>query len=153
MKNHLRKECERIIDNARHTATSHYNVASRYKKYMYIFEMIPAIISAVSGSLVLAGIIPNYYILLTVAMAAVTAVGAVLDPKKVYYANLHAAKQFTLIKNDANNLCNVFSESTDEELIQKISSLHEKYQQLVFLTPPTEEWAYEKARKKMNDNY
>ena len=149
MKNHLEKECNRIIDNAEHTALAHYIVAARYKTYTYVFEIIPAVLSAISGSLILADIISDQYILFTAITATVTAVGAVLNPKKIQHDNLHAAKSFTLIKNDAKNLLNVFHDSDDKGVVQKISNLHEKYQQLISLTPETEKWAYEKARRKL----
>lgn len=148
----LKNECKTIEDNARHTAEAHYLIASKSRRTAFILEVIPALIAAASGLLVVGELIPIWWGWLTVVSAAVTATSSIISPHKSYYENLNAGKSFTVVKNRAKSFHETFSNfHTDEkELIKEVKMLSEYYNQLVLLTPPTQEWAYKKAERKLS---
>lgn len=147
----LKNECHTIEDNARHTADAHYYTASWNKKLAFCFEVVPAVIAALSSLLIVGEIIPAWWGWLTVVSAVTTAVGVVLSPHKTYYEELKAGKNFTTIKNQAKTLCNTYAHHyTIEQFFDAVKTLNDKYDQLVQISPPTEEWAYTKAQEKNN---
>ncbi len=147
----LKNECKTIEDNARHTAEAHYLIAAKSKRTAIILEVIPALIAASSGLLVVGEIIPIWWGWLTVVSASVTATSSIISPHKSYYENLNAGKAFTVVKNRAKSLNETFANlSAEEELCKEVKALSEYYNQLVLLTPPTQEWAYKKAERKLS---
>jgi len=117
----------------------------------FIMEVIPALIAALSGFLVVGSIVPPLWGWLTVISAVVTATSSIISPHRSYYENLNAAKSFTVVKNRAKSLALSFANfHTEEELLKEVRSLSDYYNQLVLLTPPTQEWAYKKAEKKLS---
>ena len=80
----LKNECKTIEDNARHTAEAHYLIAAKSKRTAIILEVIPALIAASSGLLVVGEIIPIWWGWLTVVSASVTATSSIISPHKSY---------------------------------------------------------------------
>ena len=145
----LQKECNAIEDNARHTADAHYFSATWNRKLAFWFEMAPASVAAFSSLLVVGGVIPAWWGWLTLVSSVITAVGVVLSPHKTYYEDLKAGKNFTSVKNQAKTLSNTYSHHyTEDKFFEAIRNLNERYDQLVQVSPPTEEWAYKKALDK-----
>jgi hypothetical protein len=146
----LKGECKTIEDNARHTAEAHHILASRSKTTAFWLDIVPAVIAALSGLLVVGQVIPAWWGWLTVVSAVVSATSSVVSPHKSYYENLNAAKSFTVVKHKARSLhCSFASSMSEVEFLKEVRNLSEYYNQLVLLTPPTEEWAYKKAVKKL----
>lgn len=146
----LKKECQTIEDNARHTAEAHHILASRSKTMAFWLEVVPAVIASLSGLLVVGQAIPAWWGWLTVVSAVVTATSSVVSPHKSYYENLNSAKSFTVVKHRARALHESFASfHSEQELYKEVCKLSESYNQLILLTPPTEEWAYQKAVKKL----
>lgn len=146
----LKRECQAIEDNARHTAEAHHILASRSKAMAFWFEVIPAVIASLSGLLVVGQVIPAWWGWLTVVSAVITATSSIVSPHKSYYENLNSAKSFTVVKHRARSLhCSFASHYEEKELFKEVKTLSEYYNQLVLLTLPTQEWAYEKAKKKL----
>lgn len=146
----LKKECQSIEDNARHTADTHYILAARSRTLAVAFEVVPAVIAAVSGIFVVGQTIPLWWGWLTVLAAVITATSSIISPHKSYYENLNAGKSFTVIKNRARSLHASFASTyTEDEFVKEVRALSDYYNQLVLLTPPTQEWAYQKAEKKI----
>lgn len=148
----LKKECTTIEDNARHTAEAHHILASRSKSLAFWFEVVPAVIASLSGLLVVGQVIPVWWGWITVVSAVITATSSVVGPHKSYYENLNSAKSFTVVKHRARSLHSSFASSySEQDYLKEVKSLSEYYNQLVLLTPPTQEWAYKKAVKKLSD--
>lgn len=149
----LKNECRTIEDNARHTAEAHHTLASRSKTLAFWFEVTPAVIASLSGLLVVGEVIPNWWGWVTVVAAVISATSSVVSPHKSYYENLNSAKSFTVVKHRARSLRSSFTSSySEQELFKEVRSLSEYYNQLILLTPPTEEWAYKKAVKKISEH-
>lgn len=148
----LKKECATIEDNARHTAEAHHILADKAKRTAFFLEVVPAVIASLSGLLVVGQAIPAWWGWLTVVSAVITATSSIVSPHKSYYENLNSAKSFTVVKHRARSLKSSFSSFySEDEFYKEVRALSEYYNQLVLLTPPTQEWAYQKAREKLTE--
>lgn len=147
----LKNECRTIEDNARHTAEAHHILAARSKTQSFWFEVVPAVIASLSGLLIVGEVIPVWWGWVTVVSAVVTATSSIVSPHKSYYENLNSAKSFTVVKHKARSLHESFvSLYTEQELFKEVKLLSDYYNQLILLTPPTQDWAYNKAVKKLS---
>lgn len=147
----LKNECRVIEDNARHTSEAHHIVAANSRRVAFWLEILPAVVASLSGLLVVGELIPAWWGWITVVSAVVTATSSIMGPHKSYYENLNAAKSFTVVKHRARSLHSSFATSfSEQEFLKEVRALSEYYNQLVLLTPPTEEWAYNKAVNKIS---
>lgn len=150
LKKKLVNECEVIRDNCEYIAESHYLSAKRAGATKYIFEIIPAAASAISGILTGAGIFPEWTIWFSVFTAAVAAISGVLDPSKKQKEFSTAGHNFTALKHKARFLKEILSETmSDEELTLATQSLHEEYTTTIKMSPLTEEDMFQKGSKKI----
>ena len=150
MTERYKNECKQIKQNAEYTAETHHVIADRSKKLSFWLEVVPAVVAAVTGSLVAAGIAPIALLWLTVLGAVTSAIANVLNPKKDYYDHLNAAKHFTVLKHDARALQETFSvRMNEDQFCDKVEHLHQRYNDLVSLVPPTDDKAFMKARTKI----
>ena len=148
MDNHYIDECKQIQQNATYSAETHHRMALRDKRSGIWLQVVPACIAAASGALVAAGVSPTSLLWLTVLSAVVVAVSTVLNPQKSYQDNLVAAKGFTALKHDARFLHEAQSSSmTDPEFRLAVVHLHEKYNDLMKVVPPTDPKMFEEARR------
>lgn len=146
------KEADNIEQNCTYTAEAHHIIALRNKKMSTWFQLIPAVAAAVFAVLVGGGIVPVWWVWLSVVSAVVAAVGNVLNPMKEYYDNLNAAKNFTSLKHDARALREVFdTKMSEEEYMVAVRTLHERYSDLLRFVPPTDKKSFEEARKRIKE--
>ncbi|MFP5234339.1 MAG: SLATT domain-containing protein [Acidobacteriota bacterium] len=140
-------ECKQIQQNATYSAETHHRMAVRDQHRAFWLQVIPACIAAGSGALVAAGVSPTSLLWLTVLSATVAAVSNILNPQKSYQDHLSAAKGFTALKHDARFLHEAQSSNmTDPEFRLATAYLHEKYNDLVKIVPPTDPKVFEQAR-------
>jgi hypothetical protein len=148
MKNKYNDECRQIQQNCTYTAETHFQIALWNRSLASIFQMVPAIIAAVTSSLVAANIKPVSWLWATVIASVVSAVATVLDPNRRYQDHLNAGKNFTALKHDARFLHEAKSQNmSDDAFAIAVGHLHEKYNDLVKITPPTDGKFFERARK------
>ncbi|MEX2515180.1 MAG: SLATT domain-containing protein [Candidatus Paceibacterota bacterium] len=148
-KENIIKTFEKITDNARYTAESHHIIATRSKMISRFTELFPAVIASLSSAAFIQGFIEPWSGLLALISSVIVATSIVINPNKSYYENLNAAKNFTVIKNKASRLKSLSSSYSENDLLKKAEKVSEEYEQLVRLTPPTTDWAYEKAKEKL----
>ncbi len=153
-KNNIRdkyiEECKKIDQNCRYTAETHHIIANRNKNSATWYQLVPAVIAAVLGVLVVTEQFPIWSIWLGVISASVSAMGGVLNPLKEYYDHLNAAKNFTILKQDANSLHKTFYVGmTDEELGDAVRNLHDRYNEVIKFVPPTDEKAFKKSQERI----
>lgn len=148
----LRDECRTIEDNARHTAEAHHIIASSNKTKAFWLEIIPAVAAALFVSVLVVGDrVPEWVGWVAAVSAIFSATNSVMSPHKSYYENLNAAKSFTVVKNKAHLLASFLAGCyTEKEFCEAVKALSEIYNQLILVTPPTEEWAYKKAKEKLS---
>lgn len=143
-------ECKIIKENCEYTAETHHIIAARNKNLSIGFQLVPAIIAALSGVLVVGAVVPIWWGWLTVLSAVITAVASVLNPLKAYYDHLNAAKNFTALKHEARGLKDTFSSNMeDKEFFIAVKNLHDKYNNLVKFVPPTDEKSFNKGRERI----
>jgi len=150
MKEKYLNECKIIKENCEYTAETHHIIAARNEKMSVGFQLIPAIIAALSGILVVGMIVPIWWGWLSVFSAVIVAVASVLNPLRAYYDHLNAAKNFTALKQEARALKDTFSsDMVDEEFFRAVKNLHDKYNNLIKFVPPTDEKSFNKAKERI----
>lgn len=152
MREKFDKEADNIEQNCTYTAEAHHIIALRNKRMSTRFQIAPAVVAAILGTLVGGGIVPGWFIWLSVVSAVIAAVGNVLNPMKEYYDNLNAAKNFTALKHEARGLREVFSFQMDDSVYAvAVRTLHERYKDLLRFAPPTDKKSFEEARKRVQE--
>jgi SMODS and SLOG-associating 2TM effector domain family 4 len=148
MKDKYIDECKQIQQNCTYTAEAHFQIALWHRRLAYIFQIVPAAIAAVTSTLVAANVTSASWLWITVISSVISAVATVLDPNKQYQDHLNAANNFTVLKHDARFLHEAKSQNmSDDAFAVAAEHLHEKYNELVKMTPPTDGNFFEKARK------
>lgn len=125
-------------------------MAKRFSAWYTFVQLVPAVVSALAGTLVVGQIVPSWVGVLSLIAAIVTAIGTVKNPQAEYFSHLNAAKAFTVLKHEARALHEVFAPITTEaEMAVRVKALQDRYNEHVRVVPPTEDWAFEKARKRI----
>jgi hypothetical protein len=148
MKEKYIEECKQIQQNCTYTAEAHHRIARWNKGLSYVFQIIPAVIAAITSALVAASIKPPSWLWATVVASIISAVATIVDPNKKYQEHLSTAKSFTTLKHDARFLHEAKAQTmTDEAFCVAVESLHDKYNELVKMAPPTGSISFAIARK------
>jgi hypothetical protein len=148
MKEQYLEECAVIQQNCTYTAEAHHRIAISAKRKAFWLEVIPAVCAAVSSSLVAAHIVDERLLPLTILSATVSAVTAIINPNKTYQDHLAAAKNFTTLKHDARFLRESQSTRlTEEALVLAVENLHQRYNELLKSTPPTDDKSFAEAQR------
>jgi hypothetical protein len=142
-------ECLRIEESSTYSAETHHILAKRQLLWYKVFQLIPAIATAVIGTLTVGKVVPQWVGIVGLITAVVAAIGTTLNPQQSYYEHLSAAKAFTTMKHDARAIRKNAEYSATEDLTVSVNCLHDRYNDLVRVAPVTEDWAYEKARKRI----
>lgn len=142
-------ECHRIEQNATYSAETHHILAKRQQLWFKLFQLVPAIATALIGTLTVGQVVPRWVGIVGLVTAVVTAIGTVLNPQQSYYEHLGAAKAFTVIKHDARSLREMGEQTTGQDLTVAVKSIHDRYNDLVRIAPATEDWAFERARERI----
>jgi len=114
-----------------------------------MFQLVPAIATAVIGTLTVGQVVPRWVGIVGLLTAVVTAIGTVLNPQQSYYEHLAAAKAFTVLKHDARALREMGQHEAAQDLTVAVKSVHDRYNDLIRIAPATEDWAFEKARERI----
>lgn len=150
MRDAYMQECTKIEDNCTYTAEAHHIIALRNLWQARSFQVLPASIAAILGVLVGTQILEAWWVWLSVVAASIAAVGSTLNPLKEYHEHLHAAKNFTVLKQDVGSLRDTFSHDMDDErLASAVTSLHHRYNEILTIAPPTNPKAFAKAQKRV----
>ncbi len=124
-------------------------MAKRQQLWYRLLQLIPAVASAIMGTLAVGRVVPMWVGVLAVISAVVTAIGTVMNPQQAYFEHLSAAKAFTVMKHDAFAIRELARATSPEALAASVKCLHDRYNDLVRIAPPTQDWAFEKARKRI----
>ena len=144
------QECEQIKQNCEYTAEAHHIIANDSKNTANLFQILPAVIAAVFGVLAASNVLSNWAIWLSAFSAGISVVGNILNPLKDSYDHQNAAKHFTVLKHDARALYESFGQVMDDKsFVLAVQKLHDRYNDLVSVVPPTTEEAFKKAREKI----
>lgn len=149
MNESLLKECARVEENSTYSAETHHIMAKRQDQLYTFTQLIPALAAAAMGTLAVGQVVPAWVGVAGAFVAVITAVGTVINPQRSFFQHLSAAKAFTIMKHDARAAVDRASSLTDKESEYISEGLHGRYNDLVRLAPPTEDWAFEKARERI----
>lgn len=143
------QRCLQLQENATYSAETHHILAKRWQMWYKAVQLVPAVTSAIMGTLAAGQIVPHWTGTLALIAAIITAIGTVLNPLASYYEHLSAAKAFTILKHDAGEIKEVGSLLSAEQMAERVRGIHNRYNDVVRLAPPTEDWAFEEARKRI----
>lgn len=146
----LLKECARVEENSTYSAETHHIMAKRQDFVYTVTQLIPALAAAAMGTLAVGQVVPAWVGVAATIAALITAVGTVLNPQRSFFQHLSAAKAFTVLKHDARAARDRDSILSDDEAVCVSENLHERYNDLVRTAPPTEDWAFNKARTRIH---
>jgi hypothetical protein len=142
-------ECLRIEENSTYSAETHHILAKRVLLWYKLYQLVPAVATALIGTLTVGQIVPQWVGVLGLLTAVVAAIGTVLNPQQSYFEHVSAAKEFTTMKHDARALREQGEQSASEDLAASARCLHDRYNDLIRVAPLTKDWAFEKARKRI----
>lgn len=138
----LIEECHKIHNDAKISADAQYLSAARYQKIALWFQVVPAVASAVTGTLAIGVVMRPYLGWVAAATAVITAVATILNPAQRSHSHLSAAKAFTVVKNEARSTGDVFGRSMPQQEFQRaVQALLTRYNDLIRLVPQSEAWA------------
>jgi hypothetical protein len=144
-------ECLRIEESSTYSAEAHHIIAKRQMFWYKAFQLVPAIATAIIGTLTVGAIVPKWVGILGLITAIITAIGTVLNPQKDYFEHVGAAKAFTTMKHDARSLREFGERAAVHDLAAEVKCLHDRYNDLVRVAPVTKDWAFKKARLRIQD--
>jgi hypothetical protein len=145
----LLKECARVEENSTYSAEAHHIMAKRQDQLYTFTQLVPALAAAAMGTLAVGQVVPAWVGVAATIAAGITAIGTVLNPQRSFFQHLSAAKAFNVMKHDARAAQDRSPSLTNEQADCISESLHERYNDLVRTAPPTEDWAFEKARRRV----
>jgi hypothetical protein len=143
-------ECLRIEEHSTYSAETHHVMAKRQMLWYKTFQLVPAVATAILGTLTVGQIVPHWVGAIGLISAVITAIGTTLNPQQSYYEHVNAAKAFTTMKHDARSIREFGERSESNDLSVSVKCLHDRYNDLVRVAPATADWAYEKARKRIH---
>lgn len=143
-------ECRRIEENSTYSAETHHILAKRQRLVYVALQLIPAVATALLGTLAVGEVVPPWVGVVALITAIFTAIGTVLNPQRGYYEHKSAAKAFTAIKHDARFVLGSGERLETNCLAVSIKCLHDRYNGLVQAAPVTQDWAFERARKRIH---
>lgn len=145
----LLKECARVEENSTYSAETHHTMAKRQDLVYRMTQLVPALAAAAMGTLTVGQVVPAWVGVAATIAAVITAVGTVLNPQRSFFQHLAAAKAFTVLKHDARAARDRSSILSNEEALCVSANLHERYNDLVRMAPPTEDRAFNRARARI----
>lgn len=138
----LTRECEKIQNDAKISAEAQYLSAARYQRMAFWLQLVPAVITALTGTMAATLVVRPYVGWIAASSAVITAVATILNPAQRLYGHLSAAKAFTVIKNEARSTGTAFGPLLSEQDFQRsVQGLVTRYNDLIRLVPQSEAWA------------
>jgi hypothetical protein len=143
----LLKECSYLEEYSTYHAEAHYQAATMQRYIGLAAQIGPPVATAILGALTATGYLPLFGAWLTVLSAVFTALSTGLSPFARLQTHLHAAKKWTVLKQDAKRLRDTFSLGlTDEALATSVGALADRFNELVLESPPTADKVLQKAK-------
>lgn len=149
---HLVQECHRIAEDSLYTAQAHFEIATSKGRGVKIWlQLVPSVATAASGTVVAMGG-PLWCGAIAALSGVVTGVGAYLGVDKETTSHTVAAKLFTKLRHEARALGETYSSGmSDRELLAEVRKLRDQYANYVESSPDTDEDAFAKAQKKIQE--
>lgn len=148
----LDKECDHIFEDSRFTAEVHHIIAKNQKRKAFNLKFYPILISIASALALLFGS-PEWVAWIMLLSAMLSMLNMLIEPEKDAALHLFAAKNFIVLKHEANSIKNSFSSFMEpREYFYNVKNLREKYNLIVRFVPPADDTkAVEQAVKNIKE--
>jgi hypothetical protein len=146
---HLVYECKKIEEDALYTAETHFQIANYFKRVSFWSKFIPALVTGISGTLIILGY-PKWVGWFSIIGAVATTFGSILNSDRIFADHTSCAKEFKIIQHKARYLYKTKQfEITREEFFKEVDQLRSQMNELIKNSPQTNEKYFYKARKKI----
>jgi hypothetical protein len=146
----LINECQRIEEDSLYTGEAHHIIGNDLMNQTWWLKIIPASITVLSAFAVLGNYHKDIFQWFTLITGFLTMYNVITEPERKSQQHISAGKNFVVLKHEARSLRESFKDFMDtKEFYHAVRRLREKYNLLVQYIPPTNEKAFEKARKRI----
>ncbi len=144
-------ESHRIEEDALHSMKGHFNAGSCWSK-VHIFLGLPSAILAAWAGIEAFSDNPAFTAILALLSAALTSTITFLSPQQVADNHKNAGREYNVLKNRVRRFREIELQRLDKDAVtQAINDLAEKRDALNSMSPDIPRWAYEKAKKDIDD--
>jgi len=150
------KQCNSAMKNALLTFKGHFNVSARWRSIHLLTGVLIAICSFIAGASIISEI-KGVGIFITGSMGIIggilAAIVTFLDPNSIADKHREAAANYKSIRDRLDTLSSVkLSNKYDaNKLTRELESLKKEYTKLDAVYHVLPQWAYKKARKRINN--
>lgn len=146
---HLVYECKKIEEDALYTAETHFQIAGYYKRLTFWSRFAPAIVTAISGTLIIIGY-PKWVAWFSILGAMATTFGSIQGADRAFTDHTTCAKEYKAIQHIARYLYKTKQfELTRKDFFNEIDQLRLQVNELNKKSPQTIEKYFNKARNKI----
>jgi hypothetical protein len=148
---HLVLECKKMEEDALYTAETHFQMAYNHKQVSFWVRFIPALVTGISGTLIILGF-PNWVGWLSIIGAIAIAFGNIQGAERSMKEHTEIAKKFKTIQHTARYLYKTKQYLISvEEFFEEVDSLRKETNELILVAPQTSDKYFYKARKKIKE--
>lgn len=142
----LLDELNTVEENCLYTAQAHFSIGNRKGTVVKVVYIGTAVLSAIGGCLVAAGL-PSWLGIFPAVGGVVGAVATALGADKNVHTHFVAANALTRLRHEARALRETFSSTmSPEELVRETRRVTDSYNNMIQGFPPTDERAMKEAR-------
>ena len=146
------KETHRIEEDSVHSMKGHFNAGSCWSRTHLSLGVCGTVLAASAGIWRLFFDYPEMITILAFLAAALTSVMTFLGPQQVAKNHKNAGREYNVLKNRARRFREIeLPQLEDNEIVEKIKELAGKRDELNSMSPDIPRWAYEKAKKDIDD--
>lgn len=147
----LIKECERIEEDCLHSMKGHFNAGSRWNK-VHLWMGIPSAVLGAWAGIEAFNDNPSFTAILALLSAALTATITFLSPQKVSDNHTNAGREYNVVRNKTRRVRQIEALTfSPEDLKLQVDELADKKDALNSMSPSIPRWAYEKAKKDIDE--
>jgi len=148
---HLLDECKTIDENCLYTAQTHFVMTQTAQKKVWRLVFWPSLLAVLTGGITAFGG-PDWWGAIGAIAAGLAGLATVLGADRDVVAHSAAGGLMTSMRHEARALHETFwKEMSKKELYYEIRRLHDKYNNLRLALGPTDNAAFEVARKRIKE--
>ena len=154
IKNKIIEEAKHIEEDSLYSSKGQYEAANSWSKVHLIIGIPTVILAAIAGASALSQF-DNHNIIagiLAIIVAALSALSTFLNPNQKATCHLNAGNNYRKLRNDAHRFCEIdFLKDANDMLEKKVKQLAKRRDELNLTSPQPPEWAYKKAKKRIEE--
>ncbi len=150
---HLVEACKTIEENCLYNAQAHFEIAARARRLNIFLLIAPAALAGLGGlfvSLDLCAVANKAIGALTAILGAAATVSASLGADRREDRHNQAANLFTALRHESRALYEAYASGLSRDaFVAEVRRISDRYNTLVQALPPTDECAFERAKRKI----